>query len=137
MVTGVDHVAIAAKDTAALSRWYCEVLGMRVLFQNDKEPATYLVGGSMGAVIEIMPDNGEKVVVHQPYDPGIRHIALRVADFDAAYAALEAFHREGSVLGLMPPAPAAGGGQIAFFHDPEGTLIQIVSRDRELFAPPG
>jgi predicted enzyme related to lactoylglutathione lyase len=33
----------------------------------------------------------------------------------------------------MPPGPAAGGGQIAFFHDPEGNLIQIVSRDRELF----
>jgi predicted enzyme related to lactoylglutathione lyase len=36
------------------------------------------------------------------------------------------------VLGLTPAAPAAGGGQIAFFHDPEGNLVQIVSREREL-----
>lgn len=133
MVTGVDHVAIAAKDTRALTQWYCDVLGMRVLFQNDRDPATYLVGGTMGAVIEIMPDNGERPVVHQPYDPGIRHLALRVQDFDSAYARLQQLHQEGTVLGLMPPAPAAGGGQIAFFHDPEGTLIQIVSRERELF----
>jgi glyoxylase I family protein len=128
MVSGVDHVAIAAKDTKTLTQWYCDTLGMRVLFQNDKEPPTYLVGGDMGAVVEIMPDNGGAVTTHHPYDPGIRHIALRVKDFDATYAALQ-----GQVLGLMPPAPAAGGGQIAFFHDPEGNLLQIVSRDRELY----
>ena len=128
MISGVDHVAIAAKDPRALSQWYCEVLGLRVLFDNGKEPPTHLVGGSMGAVVEIMPDNGAAVTTHQPYDPGIRHIAFRVTDFEAVYAALE-----GQVLGLMPPAPAAGGGQIAFFHDPEGNLIQIVSREKELY----
>ena len=128
MVIGVEHVAIAARDSRALVNWYCETLGLRVLFDNGKERPTCLVGGNMGAVLEIMPDNGEKPFVHQPYDPGIRHIALRVDDFDASYAALE-----GKVLGLMPPGPAAGGGQIAFFHDPEGNLVQIVSRERELF----
>lgn len=128
MVCGVDHVAIASRDTRALAQWYCEVLGMRILFTNEKDPPTCLVGGDMGAVVEIMPDNGEKPLPHHPYDPGLRHIALRVRDFDAAYAGLE-----GKVLGLMPPAPAAGGGKIAFFHDPEGNLLQIVSRERELF----
>jgi glyoxylase I family protein len=128
MVSGVDHVAIAAKDSRSLAQWYCETLGLRILFDNGKEAPTYLVGGDMGAVVEIMPDNGEKPTSHQPLDPGIRHIALRVRDFDAAYAALQ-----GKVLGLMPPGPAAGGGQIAFFHDPEGNLLQLVSRDRELF----
>jgi catechol 2,3-dioxygenase-like lactoylglutathione lyase family enzyme len=128
MVSGVDHVAIAAKDSKALARWYCEVLNLRILFDNGKEQPTYLVGGDMGGVVEIMPDNGAAPAVHQPLDPGIRHIAFRVKDFEAAYSALE-----GNVLGLMPPAPAAGGGQVAFFHDPEGNLIQIVSRDRELF----
>jgi len=132
MVLGVDHVAIAARDPRALTEWYCAVLGMRVVFDNGKEPPTCLVGGSMGAVIEILPDNGAARVTHQPYDPGFRHIALRVGDFEAAYAALQEHHAAGRVLGLMPPAPAAGGGQIAFFHDPEGNLVQIVSRDAEL-----
>ena len=127
MVSGVDHVAIAAKDSRGLTRWYCDVLGMRVLFDNGKEPPTCLVGGDMGAIIEIMPDNGAAPTAHQPLDPGIRHIALRVQDFEAAHSALQ-----GKVLGLMPAAPAAGGGQIAFFHDPEGNLLQLVSREREL-----
>jgi len=127
MVSGVDHVAIAARDSRALVQWYCDFLGMRVLFDNGKEPPTCLVGGEMGAVVEIMPDNGAAVTTHQPLDPGIRHIAFRVRDFEAAYARLE-----GNVLGLTPAAPAAGGGQVAFFHDPEGNLIQIVSRESEL-----
>lgn len=127
MVAGVDHIAIAAKDSRALAQWYCDVLGMRILFDNGKEQPTYLVGGTMGAVVEIMPDNGAKVTEHQPLDPGIRHIAFRVQDFEAAHQALA-----GKVLGLTPAAPAAGGGQIAFFHDPEGNLLQIVSRDSEL-----
>ncbi|MFN3653139.1 MAG: VOC family protein [Armatimonadota bacterium] len=133
MVAGVDHVAIAARDPRALAQWYCEVLGMRVLFDNEKDPPTCLVGGDMGGVLEIMPDNGAERTVHHPYDPGFRHVALRVRDFDAAYAALQEHHQAERVLGLMPPAPAAGGGQIAFFHDPEGNLVQIVSRDRELY----
>ena len=128
MLAGVDHVAIAARDPRALAQWYCDLLGLRVLFDNGQDPPTYLVGGDMGAVVEIMPDNGAAVTVHQPYDPGIRHIAFRVRDFDAVHAALE-----GKVYGLTPPGPAAGGGRIAFFHDPEGNLLQIVSRDRDLF----
>jgi glyoxylase I family protein len=128
MVSGVDHVAIAAKDSKALAQWYCDFLGLRILFDNGKVPPTYLVGGDMGGVVEIMPDNGGAVSSHQPLDPGIRHIAFRVADFEAAYGKLQ-----GNVLGLTPAAPAAGGGQVAFFHDPEGNLIQIVSRDRDLF----
>ena len=128
MVSGVDHVAIAAKDPRGLAQWYCEVLGLRVLFDNGREPPTCLVGGDMGAVVEIMPDNGAAVTVHQPLDPGIRHIAFRVQDFAGAHAALE-----GRVLGLTPAAPAAGGGMVAFFHDPEGNLIQIVSREKELY----
>ena len=133
MVSGVDHVAIAAKDSKTLTQWYCEVLGLRILFDNGKEAPTYLVGGDMGGVVEIMPDNGEKRTAHQPLDPGLRHIAFRVRDFDAAYSALQRHAAEGRVLGLMPPGPAAGGGQIAFFNDPEGNLLQIVSRDSELF----
>ena len=51
---------------------------------------TVVVGGSMGAVLEIMPDNGEAVVPHAWADPGLRHVALRVDDLEAVQARLEA-----------------------------------------------
>jgi catechol 2,3-dioxygenase-like lactoylglutathione lyase family enzyme len=127
MVLGVEHVAIAANDSRALAQWYCDQLGMRILFDNEKDPPTYLVGGTTGALLEIMPDNGVDRAKHLPLDPGIRHIALLVEDMAAAHSALE-----GKVLGLTAPGPAAGGGQIAFFHDLEGNLVQLVSRDRPI-----
>lgn len=126
MVRGVEHTAIAARDSAALAAWYCDVLGMRILYKNDAPRPSLLVGGDWGGILEIMPDNGSAAVTHQPFDPGIRHIALRVDDMQEAHRSLQ-----GKVLGLTDPAPAAGGGEIAFFHDPEGNLLQLVSR------PPG
>jgi glyoxylase I family protein len=123
MVQGVDHVAIAARDPRALTTWYCETLGMRILFDNGQDPPTCLVGGDMGGMIEIMPDRGQPRPEREFYAPGISHLALRVADFDAAYAALRSRARD-----LADPAPAAGGGRIANFLDPEGNPVQIVGR---------
>src|SRR5690242_676460 len=79
--TGLDH--------AALAQWYCQVLGLQPLFDNAREPATILVGGPGGAMIEIMPDNREARPERAFYAPGISHLALRVTDFDAAYAFLQ------------------------------------------------
>lgn len=127
MIKGVDHIAIAARDSRALVSWYCDRLGMQVLFDNGEEPPCCLVGGTMGGVLEIMPGNGKAGVTHEPLDPGLRHIALRVDDFQEAYDWLKS-----RVDDLTEPGPAAGGGQIAFFSDSEGNLLQIVSRDAEL-----
>lgn len=127
MVKGVDHVAIAADDPRALTRWYCERLGMRQLFDNGQEPPTLFVGGDRGGTIEIMPHRGQSHPDREFYAPGISHIALTVEDFDAAYAALR-----GHVQGLSDPIPAAGGGTIANFKDLEGNDVQIIWRPRSL-----
>src|SRR5262245_31953457 len=83
MVTGVDHVAIAARDPRALAQWYRDTLGMQVLFDNGQEPPTFLVGGPAGGMIEIMPERGFPRPQREFYAPGISHIALLVDDFDA------------------------------------------------------
>ena len=127
MPTGVDHAAIAATDPASLARWYCDALGLRILFRNDQEPATYLVGGDSGGMIEIMPDNGDLRQERRFYAPGISHLALSVSDFDATMAALAA-----AGVDLAEHLAAAGGGRIANFHDPEGNAIQIITRTRDL-----
>ncbi|MBI3910267.1 MAG: VOC family protein [Armatimonadetes bacterium] len=123
----MDHVAIACRDPEALARWYCEVLGLRIVFDSGQRPPTYLVGGSHGSLIEIMPDNGSNRAQRgHLLEPGFSHVAFRVADFEAAYAAL----RRADVRSLTEARPAAGGGKIAFFEDPEGNLLQIVWRER-------
>jgi catechol 2,3-dioxygenase-like lactoylglutathione lyase family enzyme len=55
---------------------------------------------------------------------GLRHFAVRVSNFDQAYAQL----KEAGVTFLFEPVQAVGGGKIVSFRDPEGNEVQIVQR---------
>ena len=124
MFKGIDHVAIAAKDSQALIDWYCAHLGLHVVFQNEKDPPTGLVAGPEGSMFEIMPAQEAPAVAHGIMDPGIRHVALRVDDIEAEYARLEKL----GVAFLGNIVEAAGGGKVVLFKDPEGNVLQLCQR---------
>jgi predicted enzyme related to lactoylglutathione lyase len=57
--------------------------------------------------------------------PGFRHVAFRVTDFDAAYQRLKS---AGVSFVTDEPGEALGGGKTILFCDPEGNELQIVQR---------
>lgn len=126
----VDHPAIACRDSRRQIEWYRRNLGMRVVAQNDADPPTAILGYDSdlhrGAVIELMParDEGADPASAARFAPGLRHLALRVRDFDEAYELL----KERGVAFLSEPGAATGGGRIVSFRDPEGNELQIVQR---------
>jgi glyoxylase I family protein len=126
----VDHPAIACRDAKAQIEWYCEHLGMRVVASNGQDPPSAIVGYGQdargGAVIELMParEPGPVPADVPRFSQGVRHIALRVTSFDAAYEHLKA----DGVKFIGEPAQALGGGRIISFRDPEGNELQIVER---------
>ena len=127
----VDHPAIACRDVNRQIGWYCETLGMRVAASNGAEPPSVILGygpdAKGGAVIEMMParEPGAAPADVPRFAPGIRHLALRVTDFDEAYRRL----KDAGVTFLFEPADnAVGGGRIVSFRDPEGNELQIVQR---------
>jgi glyoxylase I family protein len=126
----VDHPAIACRDTRRQIEWYRRCLGMRVVAQNEADPPTALMGYDddlrHGAVIELMParDAGADPASVARFAPGLRHLALRVSDFDGALESL----RQRGVQFLSEPGVATGGGRIVSFRDPEGNELQIVER---------
>ncbi len=124
--TGFDHPAIGCRDVRAMAAWYCDRLGMRVVADNGQDPPAVLVGYGDGVTFELMParDPGPAPAGQPRFAPGLRHVALRVSDFDAAYDAL----RAAGVTFVGDPGPALGGGRIAGFRDPEGNELQIVQR---------
>jgi glyoxylase I family protein len=130
LFVAVDHPAIACRDTRRQIDWYRRLLGMRVVAQSDADPPTALMGYDTGlgrgAVIELMParDAGADPATAARFAPGLRHLALRVADFDGAFE----FLRERGVEFLSEPGVATGGGRIVSFRDPEGNELQIVQR---------
>jgi glyoxylase I family protein len=130
LFSAIDHSAIACCDVQKQIDWYCANLGMKLIASNGKKPLGALVGygqgARSGAMIELMAarDAGAEPSAIPRFAPGVRHVALCVADFDRAYAQL----KSAGVEFLGEPAPALGGGRIISFRDPEGNELQIVER---------
>jgi len=130
LFTAIDHPAIACYDVEGLAEWYCRNLGMRVIASNGGTPPSMIIGYgdsvSGGAMIELMPANdpGPRPETFTRFQPGIRHIALRVTDFDAAYEQLASL----GVRFNTEVGQALGGGKTILFRDPEGNELQIVQR---------
>jgi len=130
MFLALDHPCIACTDVRKQVEWYCLALGMRVIASDGKEPPGFLVGYDPtvtgGAMIELVPakDVGPRADSFKRFQPGIRHVALRVNDSDAAYARL----KELRVAFTVEPGEAMGGGKTVLFRDPEGNELQIVQR---------
>jgi glyoxylase I family protein len=130
LFTAIDHPAIACYDVRRQIEWYCRNLGMRVIASNGAEPPGVIVGygesAKVGAMIELMPvrEAGPRPDDVPRFAPGLRHVALRVSDFEKAYAQLES----AGVTFVGDPGTATGGGRIVSFRDPEGNELQIVER---------
>ena len=126
----IDHPSIACYDVRGQIEWYCRTFGMRVVASNDADPPAVVIGYGEttggGAMIELMPatEPGPRPETCTRFQPGLRHVALRVTDFDAAYARLKA----AGVRFITEPGEAVGGGRTVLFRDPEGNELQIVQR---------
>jgi len=125
MKISLEHVGLPAADATALRNWYERVLGARLLWDNGQTPPTCLLALGDGAWLEIYPANAETNSTRADNKlAGFRHLALRVDSLDAAKAVLE----QRGVTFTEEVRPAAGGGKVLFFADPEGNLLHFVER---------
>jgi glyoxylase I family protein len=127
----VEHIALVAKDPAALKSWYERVLGGKTLFDDGKTPLTCHV--SLGnvwfeiyAAEKALPETSDNKLA------GFRHIALRVDSVDAAKVEFE----QHGVKFTEAERPAAGGGRVLFFKDPEDNLLHFVERPTDSVLAP-
>ena len=127
LFTCVDHPAISCHDVNAQADWYCRNFGMKIIVNDGKTPPSILVGfNDDRGMIELMPvkNPGPQPAETPRFQPGLRHLALRVSNFNEAYGRL----KELKVPFLFEPAPGVGGDMVVSFRDPEGNELQIVER---------
>lgn len=126
MITGIEHLAIYAKDTKKLSDWYVDMFDGKIVYDNGK--GTYFVAFSDKSMIEFCSNADEANVLTALETPGIRHIALSVDDFDAAVAKVNA----AGVEVLKAASVTDKGIGTMFFRDPEGNILHFISRQEPL-----
>lgn len=126
----LDHVALAVRDLdAALAEYHrlfgAEPLYREVVEEQGVEEAMIAVGGSF---LQLLQPLGPETPVGRFVETrgeGMHHIALAVADIEAALAHLEA---EGARLVDAEPRIGGRGARIAFVHPQAfaGTLVELV-----------
>lgn len=123
MVRGLEHVAIASPEPPKLAQWYIDTLGFAVNYQSAR---TTFVKAPDGSMIEIITAEGPRPD-QTSKQPGIRHLALTVDDFDSTYRDL----RQKAVKFVDEPG-GKGGVKTVFFEDPEGNLLHLIQRETPL-----
>ena len=123
MFKGLEHTAIASPNPKHLAEWYAGHLEFVINFEYD---GNYFVRALNGTMLEIIPSAGERGS-NQMKDPGIRHLAIDVDNFDAAHVRL----RESGVRFLGEPFTVKGN-RLVFFSDLDGNILHLIQRERPL-----
>ncbi len=123
----IEHVGLFAADPTSLKSFYEQAFGLRVIQDNStlSPPGYFLASPDGGPSLEIIGRPAGTENVNQRH---VCHVAFEVADFDASKADLE---RRGVTFETETEVHN-DAMHTAFFRDPEGNRLQIVTRLRPL-----
>lgn len=119
MFQGIEHTAIASPAPKELAQWYVENLGFRINYDYD---GNFFVRAANGTMLEIIPSQGPRAVSAMR-DPGIRHLAIAVDDFDASLAELKS-----RKVNFLTEPYENEGNRLVFFSDPDGNILHLIQR---------
>jgi methylmalonyl-CoA epimerase len=125
----LDHVGIAVSDLPASLAFFKDVLGLHVESSEEvvsqRVRATFLnTGSSTLEMLEATAPDSPIARFLEKRGPGLHHVALRVADIEAALA-----HLKGRGVRLIDERarPGAEGALVAFIHPSaaQGVLVEL------------
>jgi catechol 2,3-dioxygenase-like lactoylglutathione lyase family enzyme len=125
------HTGLTVSDLEAQQAWYAAAFGFEARLE------FVLPGGVRGAMLRTAGGAGVELFEVPDADPGLRaadppaamrrsgygHVAVETDDLEEAYAAV--VNAGGQVV--WPPRQSPEPGRwMAFVHDPEGNLIELI-----------
>ena len=151
MLECIDHVNLVVEDLAAMSSFYRDTFGMRLTkratirggwievttgLENTEADVVYLEARP-GAGLELIcyrtPAGPRPEGLEAPNTKGIRHVAFRVTNMEAAVSSLRVAGVE--LLSEVQQVPAEQVDfadkrkRIVYCRDPEGNLLELCSYD--------
>lgn len=146
-VAALFHPVIAASDLPTTVAYFRDLLGLRVTFDDDHDPAAIhaLFGierPAVHAVVVACPDGSEIELVHltsetravahrAPFDPGLMAVNLLVRDVDAIVERLTAGGYPPSSPVVAQTLPDGGVIRVVVCPAPDGVTVILVE------LPPG
>ncbi|MGX1130715.1 lactoylglutathione lyase [Streptomyces glaucescens] len=125
MTLRTGHIGLNVTDLDRSLAFYRDVLGFTVLTEGKEDGRRYaFLGEADRLVLTLWQQAG------QPYDTGragLHHLALEVDSIDRVNeyeAALRSYGAEFAYDGVVAHREGAASGGI-FFHDPDGTRLEI------------
>jgi len=128
-VVAVDHIYVTVRDFDRSLAFYDPVMKLLGFRKGTKSIAGERHAHYFNPVMQytIRPAH-EPAGTHDPYQPGLHHVCLRVAtraDVDAAARGLGDLGVKASVPGLYPEY--ADDYYATFFSDPDGIRLEVVA----------
>jgi glyoxylase I family protein len=120
---GLEHTAIASPNPEKLAQWYVDNLSFNI---NYRYGGNVFVKAPNGAMLEIIPSEGDRAP-QKMKDPGIRHLAVTVDDFDVAKQDLA---KKG--VKLITDTMNLNGNLLVFFEDGDGNYVHLIKRPQPL-----
>jgi glyoxylase I family protein len=121
----LEHVAINVEDPAAMAKWYCENLDMKIVRKGGPPVNMRFIsdaGGNM--MLELYNNPPDAVPDYPSMDPLSLHIAFMVDDVKAIIKKLIA---AGATIAVdVNTTPA--GDELVILRDPWGVPIQFLKR---------
>ena len=120
------HTMLRVNDLDQSLRFYCDVLGMKLLRKKD-----YPTGRFTLAFVGYGPESEQTVLElthnwdthHYELGTGYGHVALGV---EGIYEMIESLRARGAKVTREPGPMKHGGSTIAFIEDPNGYKIELI-----------
>jgi catechol 2,3-dioxygenase-like lactoylglutathione lyase family enzyme len=129
----VHHISLSVADLDVQESWYRTAFGLDQVEERLELPdagvRTAILSDGAGLRVEFTERAGSAPVdTPDPFAATARqtftHLALQVADLDAAFKRLTT---ECGAAAVVEPGPGATEGvRYAYVHDPEGNLIELI-----------
>ena len=124
MLSGLHHIAIICSDYERSKKFYTEILGFAIVREVYREERrSYKLDLALNGeyLIELFSFPDPPARVSRPEATGLRHIAFRVADIEAAKKELEAK----GVISEPIRIDEFTDRKFTFFSDPDGLPIEL------------
>lgn len=119
----IHHVAVIVSDYEISKHFYVNILGFEIIRENYRQArGDYKLDLQLdGCELELFSATGNPPRPRYPEVCGLRHLAFRVDDMEAAVAELHELGVETEAIRV----DEFTGKKMTFFHDPDGLPLEL------------